>query len=142
MTLCPSYRKQSINLLCKPMDWFLYDRDLRHERVKHFLNTFLVVGRVFHHWLYLYNHGISFAKAFNYYHKKNNSFKNDWRRCWIRPCISCISCQENTFKISKFVLACVSFIIYYMIVWGYCFFVMWQNKINKATNSVCFLFPC
>ena len=21
-------------MLCKPMDWFLYDRDLRHERVK------------------------------------------------------------------------------------------------------------
>ena len=28
-----SYRNQSINLLCKSMDWFLYDRDLRHERV-------------------------------------------------------------------------------------------------------------
>ena len=23
-----------IYLLCKSMDWFLYDRDLRHERVK------------------------------------------------------------------------------------------------------------
>ena len=22
------------NLLCKAMDWFLYDQDLRHERVK------------------------------------------------------------------------------------------------------------
>ena len=28
-----SYRHQSIHLLCKSMDWFLYDRDLRHERV-------------------------------------------------------------------------------------------------------------
>ena len=28
-----SYRNQSIHLLCKSMDWFLYDRDLRHERV-------------------------------------------------------------------------------------------------------------
>ena len=27
-----SYRNQSINLLCKSKDWFLYDRDLRHER--------------------------------------------------------------------------------------------------------------
>ena len=29
-----SYRKQSIHLLCKSIDWFLYDRGLRHERVK------------------------------------------------------------------------------------------------------------
>ena len=28
-----SYRNQSINLLCKSIDWFLYDRDVRHERV-------------------------------------------------------------------------------------------------------------
>ena len=31
-----SYRNQSIDLLCKPMDWFLYDIGLRHERVKHY----------------------------------------------------------------------------------------------------------
>ena len=30
----PSYRNQSIDFLCKSVDWFLYDRDLRHERVK------------------------------------------------------------------------------------------------------------
>ena len=29
-----SYRNQSIDLLCKSIEWFLYDRDLRHERVK------------------------------------------------------------------------------------------------------------
>ena len=29
-----SYRNQSINLLWKSMDWFLYDKDLRHERFK------------------------------------------------------------------------------------------------------------
>ena len=28
-----SYRNQSINLLCKLMDWFLYDSDFHHERV-------------------------------------------------------------------------------------------------------------
>ena len=28
------YRKQSIDLLRKPMDWFLYDNGLIHERVK------------------------------------------------------------------------------------------------------------
>ena len=34
-----SYRNQSINLLCKSIDWFLYDRDVRHERVN---STFTV----------------------------------------------------------------------------------------------------
>ena len=29
-----SYRNQSIDLLCKSMDWFLYDNGLRHGRVK------------------------------------------------------------------------------------------------------------
>ena len=29
-----AYRNQSINLLCKSMDWFLYDIGLRRERVK------------------------------------------------------------------------------------------------------------
>ena len=29
-----SYRNQSIDLLSKSLDWFLYDRDLRHERGK------------------------------------------------------------------------------------------------------------
>ena len=31
-----SYRNQSIDLLCKSMDWFLYDNGLRYERVKRF----------------------------------------------------------------------------------------------------------
>ena len=29
-----SYRNQSIDLLCKSMEWFLYDIGLRRERVK------------------------------------------------------------------------------------------------------------
>ena len=29
-----SYRNQSIDLQSRSMDWFLYDRELRHERVK------------------------------------------------------------------------------------------------------------
>ena len=29
-----SYRNQSIDLLCKSMDWFLYGNALRHERVE------------------------------------------------------------------------------------------------------------
>ena len=31
-----SYRNQSTDLLCKSMDWFLYDNGLCHERVKSF----------------------------------------------------------------------------------------------------------
>ena len=34
MTEVRSYRKQSIDLQSKSMEWFLYDTDLRHERVK------------------------------------------------------------------------------------------------------------
>ena len=34
MTETISYINQSIVLLSKSMDWFLYDRDFRHERVK------------------------------------------------------------------------------------------------------------
>ena len=30
----PSYRNQSTDLQSKSLEWFLYDRDLRHERVK------------------------------------------------------------------------------------------------------------
>ena len=33
-----SYRNQSIDLFYKSMDWFLYDRDLRHERVKQYFS--------------------------------------------------------------------------------------------------------
>ena len=33
MTKFLSYRNQFIDLLCKSMHWFLYDRGLRHERV-------------------------------------------------------------------------------------------------------------
>ena len=31
-----SYRKQSIDFQSKSMDWFLHDRNLRHEKVKYF----------------------------------------------------------------------------------------------------------
>ena len=27
------YKNQSIDLFCKSMDWFLYDKDLCHERI-------------------------------------------------------------------------------------------------------------
>ena len=34
MTESLSHRNQSIDLLCKSMNWFLYDEELRHEREK------------------------------------------------------------------------------------------------------------
>ena len=36
-----SYRNQAIDLLCKSVDWFLYDRDFCHGRVKCLNLTFL-----------------------------------------------------------------------------------------------------
>ena len=49
-----SCRNQSTDLLCKPMGWFLYDRDIRHERDK-YLNSCcksLVTygGQLSHEW--------------------------------------------------------------------------------------------
>ena len=34
MTESPSYKKNSVDLLCKSIDWFSYDMDRRGERVK------------------------------------------------------------------------------------------------------------
>ena len=38
LTFTPCHRNHSIDLLCKSLDWFLYDRDLRYERVKSVLS--------------------------------------------------------------------------------------------------------
>ena len=45
-----SYRNQSIDLLHKSMDWFLYDNGLRHERVNLFL-VFLVFVKFEEIWV-------------------------------------------------------------------------------------------
>ena len=44
-----SYRNQSIDLLCKSMDWFLYNRDLRHERFKR-VNSLKSLRQKQRHW--------------------------------------------------------------------------------------------
>ena len=46
-----SYRNKSIDLLCKSMDWFLYDRDLRHERVN---DLVIIFTEKLHHRYYFY----------------------------------------------------------------------------------------
>ena len=43
---CLFYRNQSIDLKSISMDWFLYDRDIRHERVNRVLNTRMNMFRV------------------------------------------------------------------------------------------------
>ena len=48
MTKVPSYRNQFIDLQSKSMNWFLYNRDLRHERV----NTY-IGGRENHKNVYM-----------------------------------------------------------------------------------------
>ena len=37
------YRNQATDLLWKSMDWFLYDNDLRHERVNILNQTTLII---------------------------------------------------------------------------------------------------
>ena len=43
-----SYRNESTDLLCKSMDWFLYDSGLRHEKVKEIFQSSLLFSR--NHW--------------------------------------------------------------------------------------------
>ena len=55
MTKVLSYRNQSINLQSKPIDWFLYDRELPHERVKQWhssqhLRYFHVLKNMYAKW--------------------------------------------------------------------------------------------
>ena len=46
-----SYRNQSIDLQRKSMDWFLYNKDLRHERVKsRFIMLWLIIKFWFVYW--------------------------------------------------------------------------------------------
>ena len=56
------YRNQSIDLLCKSMDWFLYDNGLRLERVKgtYILNKF---GKVSLKIFKPYNSLLSLSKS-------------------------------------------------------------------------------
>ena len=54
-----SYRNPSIDVLCKSMDWFLYDIGLRHERVKIWAKIFIICFQYtscWKHYLFLFNH--------------------------------------------------------------------------------------
>ena len=45
----PSYRNQFTDFQSKPMDWFLYDRDLRHEIVKTTIFNYIAILKL-HLW--------------------------------------------------------------------------------------------
>ena len=49
-----SCRNQSIDLLCEPMDWFLYDKDFSHKRVKSLCRS-LFFNKVAAYRLILFN---------------------------------------------------------------------------------------
>ena len=44
---CLSYRNQSIDLLCKSMDCFLYDKDLFHHRRVKYKNVFRIPSNMY-----------------------------------------------------------------------------------------------
>ena len=48
-----SYRNQSIDLQSKSMDWFLYDNDLHHERVKGRTTRFFFSSASVLHFIHL-----------------------------------------------------------------------------------------
>ena len=71
-----SYRNQSINLLCKSMNWFLYDRDLRHEGVK--VNE-LVLWEKFLKALFQVHYRSTFSQWLTHIHRKNLWSWKRWR---------------------------------------------------------------
>ena len=74
--MSPSYRNQSIDLLCKSMDWFLYDRDVSHERV----NRSLDVGT--------FPSSMKLANVTPVYKKGSLSDKGNYRPASILPNLS------------------------------------------------------
>ena len=59
-----SYRNQSIDLLCKSMDWFLYHNGLRHERVNivsHEPRQNFSLYPVMSQWILALNYGFLFG---------------------------------------------------------------------------------
>ena len=54
MTEVLSYRNLSIDLLCKSMDWFPYDRDLHRERVNVYFQIFNESEVEYFHWFSIF----------------------------------------------------------------------------------------
>ena len=60
-----SYRNQSIDLLCKSMDWFLYDNGLRLESVNQFAKSRLFALLIWMIWIANENHSELTSMSFN-----------------------------------------------------------------------------
>ena len=84
-----SYRNQSIDLLCKSMGWFLYDRDLSHERIiKEY--WYLELQRWFgtlsnmYDWTFLWKYVT--IKAANYFSSQSSIIAANAPFHYIVPC--------------------------------------------------------
>ena len=69
-----SNRNQSINLGCKSVNWFLYDRDLHHERV----NIISVVLLLYVLCIWVLSYYITLFVA-----KNNRHYSNSWEAKWL-----------------------------------------------------------
>ena len=72
-----SYRNQYIYLLCKIMDWFLYDCDIYHERVKETF-TFNLRPRPEENKI---SHGSEIWLCLSTIQKVHNTFVTSWKHC-------------------------------------------------------------
>ena len=105
-----SYRNQSIYLLCKSMDWFLYDNGLRHERVKYVIALHFLLG---------FFGGIPRAELINKY-----IYKKYWYS--LQPCQSYKPC-ENRY--------CLIFFVHLLLLGSITTY--WsQNPISKAVFEI------
>ena len=79
-----SYRNQSIDLQSKSMDWFLYDKDLRHER----LNSF---------WLWFFQYYLKIMSIFRMETLFESSTVENQPTCTLRsPYLNSISYMSAT----------------------------------------------
>ena len=134
-----SHRNQSIDLLCKLMDWFLYDNSLRHERD----NVFIVIS-----WLHFWHlkrsnifAGITFHKVSGFYNNQNKPAKLRELRgllvyiCCLETCVHGFTKFWLGSKKNWHGLACVQNLVRNSnFVWAK----MCKHKLNQTLFSYCF----
>ena len=124
-----SYRNQSIDLQSKPIDWFLYDRDLRHERVdvKLALREKLrrLLGRIWEHRKISYMWKVVILKRRS--HNKNQ--KIILRKFWKKTCFPFCG---------KFQLLKVAINLSSKIWFLFVLMLIWHKNVNKL--QICNLF--
>ena len=93
-----SYRNQAIDLLCKSIDWFLYDNGFRHERVNFLVlwsTILLLFGSTFH------------AQSYEIWYVRIRSYSDPHFSCifphsdWIRTDTVSLRIQSECRKIRK-----------------------------------------